>query len=106
MTAFQLQDFTSLNTPQGQADLFVAGESHSSATLAQFDMIDQLLGQFRQREMAIDATKDFFKEAVSMGVMSYFIDGANLVYGSEYRPFVPTDSNSAKASLQIDYWNR
>ena len=106
MTAFQLQDFTSLNTPQGQADLFVAGESHSSANLAQFDMIDQLLGQFRQREMAIDATKDFFKEAVSMGVMSYFIDGANLVYGSEYRPFVPTDSNSAKASLRIEFWNR
>ena len=41
-----------------------------------------------------------------MGVMNYFIDGARLVYGSDYRPFIPTDSDTAKACLRIEFWNR
>lgn len=106
MTAFQSLQFAATSADQIHPEVLVAGESISSASLTQFDMIDQLLGQFRQRDLAIDATKAFFENAVKMGVMNYFIDGANLVYGPEYRSFVPTDSNAAKASLRVEFWNR
>lgn len=106
MTAFQHNLFS---TPQGevvQAEVIAAGDHQSSAGLAQFDMIDQLLGQFRQREADIEATKAFFESANKMGVMNYFIDGARLSYGSDYHPFIPTDSETAKTCLRIEFWTR
>ena len=106
MTAFQHNLFSTTQAEVVQPEVIVAGDHQSSAGLAQYDMIDQLLGQFRQRESDIDATKAFFDSANKMGVMNYFIDGARLVYGSDYRPFIPTDSDTAKACLRIEFWNR
>lgn len=106
MTAFQQQLFSTNQAAQVEPEVICAGAEHAAGGMTQFDMIDQLLGQFRQREQAIEATKSFFEDAMKMGVMSYFIDGASLVYGSDYRPFIPSDVNSAKACLRIEFWAR
>lgn len=102
MTAFQQHHIDT-----SQEELFLSpGEPMGSAELTQFDKIDQLLGQYRQRESAIESTKSFIEEAMKMGVMSYFVDGASLVYGPDFKPYIPTDVNSAKACLRVEFWNR
>lgn len=106
MTAFQHNLFSNPQAEVVQAEVIAAGVHQPSTGLAQFDMIDQLLGQFRQREADIEATKAFFESANKMGVMNYFIDGARLVYGSDYHPFIPTDSETAKTCLRIEFWTR
>lgn len=106
MTIFQQFQLKAIEPAESQPEVIVAGDNYFNSSLTQFDMIDQLIGQFRQREQAINATKTFFENAVKMGVMSYFIDGARLSYGSDLRPFIPTDESSALASLRVEFWNR
>lgn len=106
MTAFQHNLFSTAQAEVVQAEVISAGESDSHGGLTQFDMIDQLLGQFRQREAAIEETKAFFINASKLGVMNYFIDGARMDYGQDYRTCIPTNADSAKACLRIEFWNR
>lgn len=106
MTAFQQLQLDTNQPADTHLEILADGDCGANSGLVQFDMIDQLIGQFRQRESAIDATQEFFDHARKMGVMSYFIDGATLVYGSDTRPFIPFDEVAAKACLRVEFWNR
>jgi hypothetical protein len=106
MSAFQNELFKAEQSIQVEAEFISFGCAHETGGLSQFDMIDQLIGTFRQREQAIDATKAFIDNAFSKGVMSYFIDGMALSYGPEYRFSLPSDSSAAKACLRVEFWNR
>lgn len=107
MTAYQPQSLFSANhSVEVQSEVIERGASESANGLTQFDMIDQLLGQFRQREQAIVDTKAFIENAFNLGVMNYFIDGMHMIYGDEYRYSLPTNVEAAKASLRVEFWNR
>nr|WP_192963524.1 DUF4942 domain-containing protein [Pseudomonas fluorescens]CEK42377.1 hypothetical protein PQBR57_0424 [Pseudomonas fluorescens SBW25] len=106
MTAYQSLSGNLVEANVVASEVIDTGSNLGNGGLAQFDMIDQMIGQFRQREEAIDSTKSYIDNAVQIGVMRYFMDGASLVYGSDYRPFIPTDVNSAKACLRVEFWNR
>jgi len=106
MTAFQNELFSPTNSASLSAEVLTPGADHSANEITQFDMIDQLVGQFREREQAICSAKSFLSEAMRMGVMSYFLDGMRLVYGNEYRPCIPDDEKAAIACLRVEYWNR
>lgn len=106
MTSFQSQLFESKQEKIRQSEILIAGDTEELTGLTQFDLIDQLLGQFRQREQAIESTKQFIDSAFTLGVMNYFIDGARMAYGPEFRYSIPGDTEAAKASLRIEFWNR
>lgn len=106
MTAFQNELFRLDESASVAPEVVAAGADDVANEITQFDLIDQLLGQFRQRENAIHATKAFIENAKQMGVLSYFIDGMRMTFGNEYRPCLPTDANAAIACLRIEYWNR
>jgi hypothetical protein len=107
MTAYQQHSlFTAQPSAEIQSAVMDKGESETPSRLSQFDMIDQLIGQFRQREQAIVNTKIFIENAFNLGVMNYFIDGMEMVYGAEYRYSLPNNVDAAKASLRVEFWNR
>lgn len=106
MTAFQKELFTAAQSNLAGETVLDADCAIAACGITQFDMIDQLLGQFRQREQAIYAAKALIDDAQRQGVMSYFIDGMRLVYGNDYTPSIPTDANAAVACLRIEFWNR
>jgi hypothetical protein len=106
VTSFQNELFREGSATAVEPEVLVSGASEQFSGLAQFDMIDQLLGLFQQREQAIEATAEFIENASRLGVMGYFIDGMRLVYGPEYRYSIPTDTAAAKAVLRVEYWNR
>lgn len=106
MTAFQKELFNPEQTASFAAEVLSAGLDHRANEITQFDLIDQLIGQFRAREDAIISAKAFLVEAERMGVMSYFIDGMRLAYGNDYRPCIPDDDKAAIACLRVEYWNR
>lgn len=106
MTSYQNELF-SVDIAMPIAPEVIAADAPGHAGhLTQFDLIDQLLGQYKQREQAIYTTQAQLQDALSMGVMTYFLDGMQLRYGPECRPTVPTDAESAIACLRIEYWNR
>ncbi|WP_121498146.1 DUF4942 domain-containing protein [Pseudomonas aeruginosa] len=106
MTAFQSNLFAANDQPKSHSEFIGGGSDYASAGLTSFDMIDQLLGLYRQREQAIEATKQFIDSAFSHGVMNYFIEGARLLYGPEYRYSIPNDTEAAKATLRAEFWLR
>ncbi|MGI0637923.1 DUF4942 domain-containing protein [Pseudomonas aeruginosa] len=106
MTAFQTNLFAADHLPHSSPEFLGAGSTDAPTGLTNFDMIDQLLGQYRQREQAIEDTKQFIDSAFNQGVMNYFIEGARLVYGPEYRYSIPSDTEAAKASLRAEFWTR
>lgn len=106
MTAFQTELFGANQATEVQPELINKGASESGNMLAQFDLIDQLIGQYRQRELAIEDTKKFIDNASKLGVIQYFVTGMQMAYGPEYRFSMPTDVASAKAALRVEYWNR
>ncbi|WP_116892919.1 DUF4942 domain-containing protein [Pseudomonas savastanoi] len=106
MTAFQKELFTPAPSTIVEASVLEGDFNIAASGITHFDMIDQLLGQFRQREQAIHAAKALIDDAQRQGVMSYFIDGMRLVYGNDYTPSIPTDANAAVACLRIEFWNR
>lgn len=106
MTAFQKELFTAAQSNLAGETVLDADCASAACGITHFDMIDQLLGQFRQREHAIYAAKALIDDAQRQGVMSYFIDGMRLVYGNDYTPSIPTDAYAAVACLRIEFWNR
>lgn len=106
MSTFQKELFTAAQSTIVEASVLDADCSSVTCGITHFDMIDQLLGQFRQREEAIHAAKVLIDDAQRQGVMSYFIDGMRLVYGNDYTPSIPTDANAAVACLRIEFWSR
>jgi hypothetical protein len=81
-------------------------ELESSSCLTRSSMIDQLLGLYRLRELAIVETKVAIDNAYKQGVMNYFIDGMCMVFGPDYRFSLPSNVDAAKASLRVEFWNR
>ncbi|MEX6780338.1 DUF4942 domain-containing protein [Pseudomonas aeruginosa] len=106
MTAFQTNLFEANKEPHSIPEFLGSRPDDAPSGLTCFDMIDQLLGQYRQREQSIEATKEFIDAAFSQGVMNYFIEGARLVYGPEYRYSIPSDTEAAKATLRAEFWLR
>lgn len=106
MTAFQTNAFDTNEASEASAELLQGSDSEGRNDLSSFDLIDQLIGQYRVRENQIDQTKALIDAAVSQGVMKYFLDGAQLTYGNEYRFSLPDNPDSAKCSLRIEFWNR
>ncbi len=82
------------------------GQAESFNKLDTSDFIDVMLAQHRQRELAIEQTKQFIDKSLDLGVMNYFIDGMHLLYGHEVRASLPTDLSSAKAALRVESWMR
>lgn len=106
MTSYQNELFSVEAANPIAPEVIAADAPGHTGNLTQFDLIDQLLGQYKLREQAIYTTKAQLEDAQSMGVMSYFLDGMQLRYGPECRPTIPTDAESAIACLRIEYWNR
>lgn len=106
MTAFQKELFTAAQSNLAGETVLDTDCASAACGITHFDMIDQLLGQFRQREQAIYAAKALIDDAQRQGVMSYFIDGMRLVYGNDCTPSIPTDASAAVACLRIESWNR
>ncbi|MCF5382486.1 DUF4942 domain-containing protein [Pseudomonas syringae] len=106
MSAHQPCLFTTLAPREVPSEFMGGCATEYAGGLAKFDMIDQLIGQFKQREQAIFEAKAYIQNALACGVMKYFINGAEMVYGNEYKCAIPTDYNAAIASLRVEYWNR
>lgn len=106
MSAYQPSLFTNPAPREVTSEFMTGSATDLAGGLAKFDMIDQLIGQFKQREQAILDAKAYIKNALACGVMKYFIDGAEMVYGKEFKYSLPTDENAAIASLRVEYWNR
>lgn len=106
MTAYQSLAFNFDEAAAVEPEVLHPSAYSGASVLTHFDKIDQMLGQFRQRESAIEETKSYIDNAVKMGVINYFIEGSTLTYGSDYRPFIPNDVESAKACLRVEFWNR
>ncbi|MFL1449280.1 DUF4942 domain-containing protein [Pseudomonas tritici] len=106
MTAFQTELQSVDAITQVESELVLDDTSNSYQGVAVFDMIDQMLGEYRKREFAIMQAKEVIDEAFKFGVMSYFIDGAKLLYGSDYYCSIPRDAEAAKCCLRVEFWNR
>lgn len=106
MTSYQNELFSVDTATPIAPEVIAADTPCHTGHLTQFDLIDQLLGQYKQRVSAIYKTHAQLEDAMSMGVMTYFLDGMQLRYGPECRPTVPTDAEAAIACLRIEYWNR
>lgn len=107
MTAYQqAQLFAAQESNEVPADRISISDSDAPSALTQTDLIDQLIGSYRQREHAILETAEHIRHAISQGVMDYFLEGMRLVHGPDLRCAVPTDADAAKAALRAEFWNR
>ena len=106
MTAVQSHTLCVDESIPVQADFLAADASERPHGITRFDVIEQLIGQYRQREQAIVETKRFIDAAFEQGVIGYFTDGMRLAHGPEYQYSIPRDLESAKCVLRVEFWHR